>query len=88
MSTIVLKFLDDQTEKELTVDTTLTIKEVLERYLRETNSYVTLDPNIYVFQMGYKVLNKPNNINKTVEELGLSSDNEIKFTRKKDRNYA
>ena len=88
METIDLKFLDGQNETTLTFSSSATMKEVLEQYLDEIGAYKTLDKNVYVFQYGTKILNKPNNLNKTIEEIGLSSDNEIRLNRKKDRKYA
>ena len=64
------------------------MKEVLETYLDHIHAFKTLDLNVYVFQFGIKLLNKPSNLQKTIDEIGLSSDNEIRLTRKRDRNYA
>lgn len=89
MSTIKLNFIDDQCETSLYVNPNSKMRDVLIAYLNKINTYSgTLDPNVYVFQLGQKILNKKNNIDKTVEELGLSHDCEIRFTRKEDRNYA
>ena len=88
MSYIDLIFLDGQKETRLKFNTSLKMKEVLETYLDYIHAFKTLDPNTYVFQFGTKILNKPKNLQKTIDEIGLSSDNEIRLNRKKDRNYA
>lgn len=90
MDKIVLKFndVDSQDLKILTFKNSLTMKEALEKYLDEIKAYKTLDPNIYIFQLGNKILNKPKNLNLTLDEIGLSSDIEIKLIRKKNRKYA
>ena len=88
MSEIKLNFLDDQTEYPRTFKSSDLIKDVLLSFLKSINAYESLDINIYVFQFGQKVLNSKKNINKTIDELGLSTDSEIRLTRKEDRNYA
>lgn len=85
---IDLKFVDGQNENTLTINTSLKMNVVLEQYLDEINAYKTLDTNVYVFQFGTKILNKPKNLDKTIDEIGLSTDNEIRLYRKKDRKYA
>lgn len=89
MSTVNLCFIDDERETMLTVHGNSSMKSIIIQYLNEINApLITSDPNVYVFQFGQKVLNSKKNIDKTVEDLGLFDDCDIRMTRKEDRNYA
>ena len=90
MSCIDLKFLDGQNETKLyNIHTSSKMKDVLVKYLEKINNpYKGLDPNVFVFLYGTKILNKGGNLEKTIDEIGLQSDYEIILSRKKDRNYA
>jgi hypothetical protein len=88
MSEISLSFLDGQNEKVMTFNRDSKIGDVLKQYLKEIDSYVTLDINIYTFAYGITILNKETNVNQTINDLGLDDDAQIKLIRKKQRNYA
>lgn len=56
----------------------MTIGDFFKKYLRSTNSIVSLKPEDYLFQFNNKILNKyPDILNKKVGEYNWRTDNPI-----------
>lgn len=87
---ICLIFLDEGEEKPINVNPSDQMGTVFTKYLKSIGSPTdNLTTQVYSFFKGKKLLNKSNDyLLRTVDEVGLNTDNIIRVDRKFDRNYA
>ena len=60
---------DEVNNKVFPYDGSMTIQDMLNDFLRKTNSKITLDSNAIVFQYHAFLLNKGDNLKKTVAQI-------------------
>ena len=75
---IAIKFRDDRypnsTNKCLTFSNSTIIKDVLIKYLNETNSIIDLSPDKIFFTSGARLLNSEKYLNKTLSDLNIRNN--------------
>ena len=81
MSKIFLRFSHD-TKNEIQnnkyfFDASITIREMLKDFLKQTNSIVTLDPGKIMFMFGTKILNKDKVLDMKVGKVFNSQNNKL-----------
>lgn len=63
------------------------VEEVLKSILSKLNLYQTLDPAVYSFTFGTRILNKKPHVDKKLREV-IRDNITIKLISKKDMNYS
>ena len=74
-------------QQVITVDSNSLIKDVLLEFLKRNNYDQNLDPKLYIFKSGGKILNTPRFIEKKVRDL-LTSRMRIYFVKKLEMHYS
>ena len=87
MSIINFKVDDDGIVISVSYDASITIKDFILDYLAKHCNYVSLDPNVYIFKAGGKILNSPRFLDKQLKDI-IKTDSIVYFTRKQDMHYS
>ena len=87
MSIINFKVNDQGKVISVSYDASITIKDFILDYLAKHCNYVSLDPNVYIFKAGGKILNSQRYLDKQLKEL-IRTDSIVYFTRKQDMHYS
>ena len=86
MSIINFKVDDDGKVISVSYDASITIKDFIRDYLAKNSNYVSLDPNVYIFKAGGKILNSPRFLDKQLKDV-IRTDSIVHFIRKQDMHY-
>ena len=76
--TVCLKFktTDEEINQRIfTFDNSITVKEMLQSFLSQTNSKITLSPSDITFTFGAKILNKGDCVDKPLSKVFTSQKN-------------
>ena len=74
-------------EDTMCVEPNSIIKDVLKEFLVRNDYYGGLDPRIYAFRYGCKILNSPRFIDKRINSL-VTDGGKIVFVKKSDMTYS
>ena len=87
MSIINFKVNDQGKVISVSYDASITIKDFIRDYLAKNSNYVSLDPNVYIFKAGGKILNSQRYLDKLLKDV-IQTDSIVIFNRKKDIAYS
>jgi hypothetical protein len=85
----IINFKVDDVGKVISVsyDASITIKDFILDYLAKNSNYVTLDRNVYFFQVYGKLLNSQRYLDKQLKDV-IRTDSIVYFTRRQDMQYS
>ena len=69
MSIINFKVDDQGKAISVSYDASITIKDFILDYLAKNSNYVSLDPNVYIFKVGGKILNSQRYLDKLLKDV-------------------
>ena len=87
MSIINFKVGDQGKAISVSYDASITIKDFILDYLAKHCNYVSLDPNVYIFKVGGKILSSQRYLDKQLKDV-IKTDSIVHFIRKQDMQYS
>ena len=87
MAKIKFHVCDNGLTISVSYDENITVEEFMRDYVKKNTNFETLDTTVYVFKVGFKILNSPRFMHRQLKEM-IQNDMTITFIRKKDLHYS
>ena len=87
MSERAFDIVDDGKPKSVKYDGDMTIENFIKNYLKSNANYESLDPSIFSFYLGTKMLNSPRFLQKKLKDV-IQNGVSVTLVRKYEYNYS